>query len=100
MTLELHPETDALLVVDVQPDFMPGGALPVPEGDQIVRGIAELVHRFRTVVATQDWHPEGHVSFAAWPRHCVQGTPGAALHAGLPLDGLTLILRKGTRPDV
>lgn len=111
---------DALLVIDLQPDFMPGGALAVAEGDAIVAPIARLVacRGFDTLVATQDAHPAGHISFASrhalplfatialhgapqtlWPDHCVQGTAGAALHAGLPQDGLTLILRKGTYPD-
>src|SRR3989304_6149421 len=107
MKTTLEPRRDALLLVDVQPDFMPGGALPVAEGDPIV--------------APQDWHPRGHVSFASshgrrpyevillgarqgeqtlWPDHCVQGTAGAALHAGLPLERVSLILRKGTRREV
>ena len=111
---------DALLVIDLQPDFMPGGALAVAEGDAIVAPIAALLLRrgFDIVVATQDFHPPGHISFASrhgqppfsniqlhgapqtlWPDHCVQGTAGAALHVGLPLDRLTLILRKGAYPD-
>lgn len=113
--LDLSPERDALLVIDVQPDFMPGGALAVPDGDQIVPRVRALMERFATVVATQDWHPRRHVSFASthgrrpyetlalyggeqvlWPDHCVPGTPGAALHPGLPLDRATMILRKGT----
>ena len=115
----IHPRQDALIIVDLQPDFMPGGALAVPEGDQIVSPIAALAARFATVVATQDFHPPGHVSFASrhgqgpfvsvplyggeqalWPEHCVQGTPGAELHPGLPREPLTLILRKGTDRDV
>src|SRR5262245_36874097 len=115
----IDPERDALLVVDLQPDFMPGGALAVAEGDQIVAPIAALLPRFRTVVATQDWHPQGHVSFArrhgvepftvvplygatqaVWPDHCVQGSPGADLHPGLPRTPLSLVLRKGAHPDV
>lgn len=117
--MRIDPRADALLVVDVQPDFMPGGALPVPHGDEIVAGIADCMARFDTVVATQDWHPPGHVSFASshgrkpfatiqlhggeqvlWPDHCVQGTAGADLHPRLPTAPLTLILRKGTRRDV
>ncbi len=111
--------SDALLVVDLQPDFMPGGALAVPGGDQIVKPISRLAECFSTVVATQDWHPLRHVSFAArhgappfstyplqggeqklWPDHCVQGTPGAALHPGLDLAHVSVILRKGARSDV
>lgn len=121
-----EPMTDsirtALIVVDVQPDFMPGGALPVAEGDQVVGPIRDLVlsGRFDVVVATQDWHPAGHVSFASahagkrpfevidlygheqvlWPDHCVQGTPGATLHDGLPLEWVDAIIRKGNDPAV
>lgn len=110
---------DALLVIDLQPDFMPGGALAVAEGDQIVAPIVALLPRFQTVIATQDWHPAGHISFGSthgkpvfstiplygeqqtlWPDHCVQGTPGARLHEGLPREPLSLILRKGADPQV
>jgi nicotinamidase/pyrazinamidase len=112
----------ALIVVDLQPDFMPGGALPVAGGDRVVEPIARLVRSggFGLVVATQDWHPPGHASFASahpgkqpfdvimlhgheqvlWPDHCVQGTAGAALHQGLPLDRVDAIIRKGTDPGV
>lgn len=110
----------ALIIVDLQPDFMPGGPLAVAAGDEVVGPIAALVRggRFGTVVATQDWHPTGHVSFASrhgrvpytllplygseqmlWPDHCVQGTPGAALHEQLPREPLDIILRKGTYQD-
>jgi nicotinamidase/pyrazinamidase len=110
---------DALLIVDLQPDFMPGGPLAVGGGDELVAPIAAVAPRFRTVVATQDWHPPGHRSFAAshgrapfevieqhgppqtlWPTHCVQGTPGAALHPALPEAAIDVVLRKGTRRDV
>ncbi len=118
---EPDPTRNALLVVDMQPDFMPGGALAVAEGDELVGPIGELMRgdRFGHVVATQDCHPAGHISFASqhggqpfdvidlhgheqvlWPDHCVQGSTGAALHADLPLDRVDLILRKGSRPDV
>jgi len=112
----------ALIVVDLQPDFMPGGALAVAEGDQIVAPIRDLVMsgRFDVVVATQDWHPPNHVSFAShhagkqpfdvmdlygheqvlWPDHCVQGTLGAALHAEMPRDWVDAIMRKGNDPAV
>ncbi len=112
----------ALIVVDLQPDFMPGGALPVSGGDQVVEPIARLVRKgtFPLVAATQDWHPPGHLSFASnhpgkkpfetitlhgapqvlWPDHCLQGSPGAALHPGLPPQPLALILRKGMDPQV
>ena len=80
---------EALLVIDFQNDFVPGGALPVPDGDAIASRVRELIDsgRFDLVVATRDWHPPDHASFAAqggpWPPHCVQGSPGAELHASL-----------------
>lgn len=118
--MRIEPATDALVVVDLQHDFLPGGALAVADGDAVVAPIAALVSAFPVVVATQDWHPPGHVSFASahpgrrafdtvalpqgtqelWPDHCVRGTRGAALHPGLPDAAVTLMLRKGTRVDV
>jgi nicotinamidase/pyrazinamidase len=112
--------SDALLLVDLQHDFLPGGALAVAHGDEVVAPAAALARGFRTVVATQDWHPPGHVSFASshagrrpyetlalpvgeqvlWPDHCVRGTRGAALHPGVPDEALSLVLRKGTRREV
>jgi nicotinamidase/pyrazinamidase len=116
------PADVALLVIDLQPDFMPGGALACEDGDALVAPIAALLaeRRYRTVVATQDWHPADHASFAKqhagklpfeaillhaqpqtlWPDHCVQGTEGAALHPGVDWTAADLILRKGTRRDV
>jgi nicotinamidase/pyrazinamidase len=111
---------DVLLVVDLQNDFCPGGALAVPRGDAIVPLVNRLGERFRHIVMTQDWHPPGHRSFASahpgrqpfetvdlaygpqtlWPDHCVQGTPGAAFHAGLDLPRAELVLRKGFRPEI
>jgi nicotinamidase/pyrazinamidase len=111
---------DLLLVVDVQKDFCPGGALAVPDGDQVVPIINRLIGRFDHVAATQDWHPAGHRSFASshpgrqpfetievaygtqvlWPDHCVQGTPGAEFHAGLDLTRAELVIRKGTRREI
>lgn len=112
----------ALIVVDVQPDFMPGGALACHEGDAIVPGIDRLLRSrmFRHVVATQDWHPRGHVSFASshpgrtsfeqidlygqpqtlWPDHCVQGTRGAELHPAIDWSALDTVIRKGNDPGV
>ena len=112
----------ALILVDVQPDFMPGGTLACHEGDAIVPGIDALLRqrRFRHVVATQDWHPRGHVSFASahpgrtpfeqitlygqpqtlWPEHCVQGTPGAELHPDIDWSALDAVIRKGSDPGV
>jgi nicotinamidase/pyrazinamidase len=101
--MTIDPRRDALIVVDLQPDFMPGGPLAVAEGDSVAASIGRLAARFSTVVATQDWHPPGHVSFAErggpWPPHCVAGTPGAEVHAALPDALVTLKLRKGTRVD-
>jgi nicotinamidase/pyrazinamidase len=104
-----------LIVVDVQNDFCPGGALAVPRGDEVIPIINSLAARFRNVVLTQDWHPRGHLSFASshsgkkpydtitasygpqvlWPDHCVQGTPGAAFHQALDIPHAALIIRKG-----
>jgi nicotinamidase/pyrazinamidase len=119
-TMAIDPHRDALVVVDLQHDFLPGGALGVAGGDQIVGPIAALAPRFGTVVATQDWHPPGHVSFASshpgaapftllprdvgpqelWPDHCLRASRGAALHPALPDEVVTLVLRKGTRREV
>jgi nicotinamidase/pyrazinamidase len=107
-------------VVDVQLDFLPGGALAVPDGDAVIAPINRLIDRFAHVVVTQDWHPPGHVSFAAshpgraafdrvalpygdqvlWPEHCVQGTAGAALAPGLRAERAELVIRKGYHPHV
>jgi nicotinamidase/pyrazinamidase len=105
---------DALLVVDVQNDFCPGGALPVPDGDAVVGPLNRLAERVPFVVATRDWHPPRHGSFAGvevdpeewrgtdppsiWPVHCVQGTPGAELHPGLRRDLVDVVLDKGQDP--
>jgi nicotinamidase/pyrazinamidase len=95
-------DTDALIVVDVQNDFCPGGALAVPGGDEVVPVINNLMPRFEHVLATQDFHPPGHSSFVEqggpWPVHCVQGTNGAALHPQLNEGGLDEIVQKGTDP--
>jgi len=111
--------TQALLVIDVQNDFCPGGALAVTEGDEVVAPINAMMERFDTVILTQDWHPKGHSSFASshpghapfdtmemyygqqvmWPDHCVQGSKGAEFHPKLRTDG-DLIIRKGFRPEV
>lgn len=108
-------ECDALVVVDVQNDFLPGGALAVPDGDAVIAPINALARRFARVIVTQDWHPAAHVSFAAshpgrrpfdtvtlpygeqvlWPDHCVQDTPGAALADGLRVPHAALVIRKG-----
>jgi len=113
-------DRDALIVVDVQNDFMPGGALAVPRGDEIVPIVNRLARHFAIVVLSQDWHPPGHISFAAshegrrpferipleygeqilWPEHCVQGTEGAAFHPGLSIPHAQLVVRKGHHPRV
>ncbi len=111
---------DALVLIDIQNDFMPFGALPVSQGDDVVPVANALMPRFATVVATQDWHPPGHASFASshegrkpgdvidlqgveqvlWPDHCVQQTPGASLHSGLDVYGIHHVVRKGTDPAI
>jgi nicotinamidase/pyrazinamidase len=108
-------ERDVLLVIDVQADFLPGGALAVPDGDAVVAPVNRLLRLFPHAVLTQDWHPPGHVSFATshpgrapfdsvplaygpqvlWPEHCVQGSAGAALAPGLAADRAELVIRKG-----
>jgi nicotinamidase/pyrazinamidase len=91
---------DALLIVDFQNDFVPGGALPVAGGDEIAEPLNRLLDRFELVIATRDWHPPDHSSFArAWPVHCVQGTPGADIHASLRRDGVDVVVDKGQDPD-
>lgn len=105
-----------LLIIDVQNDFVPGGSLPVPNGDKIVPVINAMQHKFDLVIATQDWHPEDHISFASnhegaslfdvieiqgnpqtlWPNHCVQGTKGAELHPNLDTLKFEAVFRKGT----
>ncbi|AEC52434.1 pyrazinamidase/nicotinamidase [Pyrococcus sp. NA2] len=96
---------EALIVVDMQRDFMPGGALPVPEGDKIIPKVNEYIRKFKEkgalIVATRDWHPENHISFkergGPWPKHCVQNTPGAEFVVDLPEDAI--IISKATEPD-
>jgi len=116
----MRPASEALIVIDVQNDFCPGGALAVGGGDEIIAEINALMDQFETVVLTQDWHPAGHTSFAAnhpgaapfsltempygpqvlWPVHCVQGTDGAAFHPALRTDPAQMILRKGFRAAI
>ncbi len=106
MTVRLKPG-DALVIVDVQNDFLPGGALPVPQGDEVVPVLNEYIHRFRQaglpIVATRDWHPPDHCSFrdrgGPWPAHCVQGTSGAEFAPGLELPDDALVVSKATEPD-
>ncbi|MDA1297769.1 MAG: nicotinamidase [Chloroflexi bacterium] len=96
-------ETDALIIVDVQNDFCPGGSLPVEGGDDVATALSGMALQFRIkgarIFATQDWHPENHSSFAAqggpWPPHCVQGSHGAEFHANMRLPIGTSIVRKG-----
>lgn len=113
-------DSGILIIVDVQNDFCPGGALAVPQGDAVVPIINRLSTRFDHRVLTQDWHPAGHSSFASshagkapfetadmpygtqvlWPDHCVQGSAGAAFHADLAVDRAELVIRKGFRPAI
>lgn len=112
--------TEALIVIDVQNDFCPGGALAVAEGDAIIPGINALLRTAPVRVLTQDWHPASHASFAAnhpgaapfsqvdmpygpqvlWPAHCVIGSQGAAFHPDLNADAADLVIRKGFRPGI
>jgi nicotinamidase/pyrazinamidase len=96
-------ETDVLLIVDVQNDFCPGGALAVPGGDDVVEVINWLLPNFHHSIATQDFHPADHSSFeehgGPWPVHCVQGTKGAELHPGLEVDKIDDVVQKGTERD-
>jgi nicotinamidase/pyrazinamidase len=116
----MRADTDALIVIDIQNDFCPGGALAVDGGDEIVQAVNALMADFPTVVLSQDWHPFGHSSFASthsgkapfeqiempygpqvlWPDHCVQGSKGADFHAGLHVDAAQMIVRKGFRPGI
>lgn len=120
--LQFDPDRTALLVVDLQPDFLPGGALPIPDADAILAPLRHLMDsgRFPLIVAAQDWHPPHHVSFASnhpghrpmdrielyghpqtlWPDHCIQGTPGAELHPILPWHRAAAIIRKAMDPAV
>jgi nicotinamidase/pyrazinamidase len=116
----LHPSTDALVIIDLQNDFCPGGALAVAGGDEIVPMVNLLAERFDHVLMTQDWHPRAHISFASahpgaqpytmievpygtqalWPDHCVQNTPGAELHPRLSIPHAEFVLRKGFRVNI
>jgi nicotinamidase/pyrazinamidase len=116
----MRPDTDALIVIDVQNDFCPGGALAVAEGDKIIPAINALMTDFPIVVLTQDWHPGTHLSFAdnhpgaapysmtempygpqvLWPAHCVQGTRGAEFHGALRTGPAQMVIRKGFRPGI
>lgn len=111
---------DVLVIVDAQNDFCAGGALAVPQGEAIVPVVNRIAQHFGHVLATQDWHPPGHLSFASshqgkkpfeqieaayggqtlWPDHCIQGTRGADLHRGLELRRIELVIRKGFRPEI
>src|SRR3954453_1516088 len=97
---------EALLIIDFQNDFTPGGALPVPDGAAIAARVNELIGsgRFDLVIATRDWHPADHASFAEqggpWPVHCVAGTPGARLHASLDDDRVDLVIDTGREREL
>lgn len=120
MSVRIDQDRDALLVVDVQNDFCPGGRLPVPEGDEVLGPVRRAMGEFSHVILTQDWHPSDHLSFASahpgrgryeiatmpygpqilWPDHCVQGTAGADFHPDLDTDRAELVLRKGFRREI
>lgn len=87
----------ALLIVDVQNDFCPGGALAVPQGDNVVPVINKLMNQFDVIVASKDWHPPRSVHFDKWPPHCVQNTPGADFHPKLQSGRIQQVFLKGTR---
>ena len=113
-------DREVLLVIDVQNDFCPGGALAVPQGDEVILAVNRLAASYAHVILTQDWHPPGHSSFASshpgkhpfetievsygeqilWPDHCVQGTPGAVIHFALDIPHAELVLRKGFRSAI
>jgi nicotinamidase/pyrazinamidase len=117
---EMDNTSEALIVIDVQNDFCPGGSLAVPAGDEVVPLINEMLANYSTIVLTQDWHPAGHSSFATshdgkdpyslikmpygdqvlWPDHCIQGSEGAAFHKELKTDAADLIVRKGANPAI
>jgi nicotinamidase/pyrazinamidase len=118
--MRIHPDDDLLLIIDVQNDFCPGGALAVADGDDVVPVVNRLVRRFDHVALTQDWHPAGHSSFATshpgsapfesidmpygrqtlWPDHCIQGTSGSAFHPQLETERAELVIRKGFRAEI
>ena len=117
--MAINKDTDVFLVIDVQNCFMPGGTLPVPDGNNIVGLVNKIAGGFKNVVMTQDWHPSGHISFASthkkevfssmemiygtqvmWPDHCVQGTADGALHKELNIPHAQLIIRKGYNANV
>lgn len=120
MTVIKPEQDDVLLVVDVQNDFCPGGSLAVPDGEEVVPIVNDLIKRFDHVVLTQDWHPHGHSSFASshqekaafseiempygpqtlWPDHCIQGSAGAEFHGSLRWTKAELVIRKGFRPAI
>ena len=116
----MRPANEALIVIDVQNDFCPGGALAVADGDAVVAPINTMLHDYSACIYTQDWHPAGHSSFASshtrkapydmvempygaqvlWPDHCIQGSKGAAFHGDLLTNPADLVIRKGFRPQI
>lgn len=118
--IQLSDKDTALLVIDVQNDFCPGGALAVADGDAVVSPINQMISQSHNVILTQDWHPAGHHSFASayddkapfdmvtldygpqvlWPDHCIQGSGGAAFHNQLNIEAAQTIIRKGYRPQI
>jgi nicotinamidase/pyrazinamidase len=119
-SFSINAETDVFIVVDVQNDFLPGGALAVPKGDEVIKPINELAERFKHVVMTQDWHPEKHISFASshpgkkpfelidlpygkqvlWPDHCIWDSKGAEFSEQIDIPHNELVIRKGYDPKI
>lgn len=119
--MKINPQTDALIVIDIQNDFCPGGALAVARGDEIIPRVLEIAPLFDTIILSQDWHPAHHASFAStqnaapfsnmelpygsqtlWPDHCIQGSTGAAFHEGIKnlVEKSSAIIRKGMNPNI
>ena len=101
--MKRHFQASALILVDIQNDFCPGGALAVAEGDQIIKAVNRLMPEFELIISTQDWHPSDHISFkeqgGPWPPHCIQGTEGAELQSELNQERINYYFRKATTPD-
>lgn len=87
---------NALIIVDVQRDFCPGGALPAPKGNEIIPVINKVMNKFKVIIASKDWHPANTIHFEKWPPHCIRGTEGAAFHPDLHQEKIETVALKGT----